>query len=208
MGLIDRILGRPNAVPDNEPSQQAAAEPAEPPQSSYVPKDDPNRFIHPSGRPPLHLVPYRDMMREDVLRLCEDSTGLLVSPSDQRLPKIGIFVSQLRGEAYHQDACRTGDFRPGSTVVLRREPDNEYDKNAVAVYDHTGRHLAAYVNKQKARMLAKLLDSGQPITAISLRGTGPGVPCEQVAVLAGAPDVVAQLLEPRPNHLPPPVQPR
>jgi hypothetical protein len=113
-------------------------------------------------------------------------------------------VSQLRGEAYHGAACEAGDFRPGRPVRLVREPDNEFDGNAVAVYDYAGLHLAAYVNKQKARMLSRLMDSGEPIEAISIRGTGSGVPCDQIAVLAASPEVLRRLLEPRPVHLPTP----
>lgn len=43
------------------------------------------------------------------------------------------------------------------------------------MFDATGTHLAAYVNKQKARMLTKLLDAGTPIEATSLRGTRSGI---------------------------------
>lgn len=81
-------------------------------------------------------------------------------------------------------------------------PDNPYDRNAVAVYDATGAHLAAYVTKSKARMLAKLLASGLDLQAVSLRGTGAGKACDQVAVLAASPAIVAELLAERPSSLP------
>lgn len=133
------------------------------------------------------MIEYRDSGGELVLRLCEDSTGLLIGPTDRRLAKAGIYVSQLRGEAYHQQACKQGDFTPGATVRLVREPDNPHDPKAVAVYDATRRHMAAYVNKQKAAALAKLLDAGKPIEAISLRGTAGGQPCDQIAAARTAP---------------------
>lgn len=175
----------------------------------YVPRDgNRNRFAGSHGTPPLHLILYRDSFGEQVLRLCEDATGLLVGPSDMRLASVGIYVSQLRGEWYHQAACEAGDFRPGQPVTLIREPVNEFDAHAVAVYDATGQHLAAYVNKQKARMLARLIDSGEQIDAISLRGTGPGVPCDAVAILAAAPDVLRRLQQPRPTTLPRPAHQR
>jgi hypothetical protein len=184
------------ATPDDSPTTSA---------SWYVPKGDPHRFETPTGVPDLHLIAYRDAGGSTVMRLCEDSTGLLVSPTDMRLPKIGIYVSNLRGEVYHQAGCKAGDFRPGAPVTLRREPSNEYDKNAIAVYDRTGQHLAAYVNKQKARMLAKLLDAGANIAAISLTGTPAGKPATGIAVLAAAPELLQHLLQQRPAHLPPPI---
>lgn len=97
-----------------------------------------------------------------------------------------------------------GDFSPGAPVRLLREPDNEYDPNAVAIVAEGGRTTAAYVNKGKARSLAKMLDKGTELRAISLRGTGPGRACDQITVLAAAPEVVAHLLSPRPDHLPRP----
>ena len=104
---------------------------------------------------------------DQILRLCEDTTGLLIGPSDRRLPPAGAYVSQLRGEFHHRRACRDGAFSLGAAVHLVREPNNEFDRNAVAVYDVTGAHLTAYVNKRKARMLAKLLDRGEDVVADS-----------------------------------------
>jgi hypothetical protein len=216
MGSLDGVLGgRPVMKDALARTPQVIVQPQggpsehEPVDGWYVPKDgNADRFVGQDGSPALHLIAYRDGGGESVLRLCEDSTGLLVSPTDTRLLKAGIYVSQLRGEAYHQAACRAGDFRPGQPVRLVREPDNQFDANAVAVYDDAGKHLAAYVNKQKARSLARLMDSGKPVAAISLRGTGPGVACDQVGVLAATPQVLDRLLEPRPGHLPTPAHER
>lgn len=210
MGLIDRLLGR-GATPAGtatttkavRPVSEAMAAPAADDDVSadgwYVPRDgDTDRFVSSDGLPPLRLVQYRDTEGEYVMRLCENATGLLVGPSDRRLPRAGIYISQLRGEAYHQEACRAGNFYPGEPVRLVREPDNPHDPNAVAVYDATGTHLAAYVNKQKARLLTKLLDTGIPIEAISIRGTRANVACDQIAILAASPEVLRHLLGPRP----------
>ena len=203
MGLLDRFRNNrtAQAAPPRTAPQDLAAE-----DSWYVPSDtDASRFKAPDGGPPpLHLIEYRDSSGELVLRLCEDATGMLVSPKDGRLPKVGVYVSQLRGEAYHEKACAAGDFSPGTRVTLRREPDNPHDKNAVAVYDGTGTHMAAYVNKQQAARLSKLIDAGKPIDAVSIRGTAANRACSQVAVLAAAPEVVQHLLSPRPSGLPTP----
>jgi hypothetical protein len=210
MGLIDRLLGRgthqsgivataasPRAVPGTLAVPAVDAD--DPSGSWYVPQDgNADRFVSPDGLPPLRLVRYRDTAGEYVLRLCENTTGLLVGPTDRRLPRAGIYVSQLRGEFYHQAACRAGNFHPGEPVRLVREPDNPHDRNAVAVYDATGTHLAAYINKQKARMLTKLLDTGTPIEAIAIRGTHSNIACDQIAILATRPEVLQHLLSPRP----------
>lgn len=220
MGLLDRIFGsRSSSQTSSTPTPDTVEVPSSDPRDLepawtsddgwYVPRDgNQDRFVGADRFPPLHLVSYRDSYGELVLRLCEDATGLLVSPTDRRLARAGVFVSQLRGEAYRPASCKAGDFEPGSPVRLVREPANEFDPNAVAVYDHTGQHMAAYVNRQKARTLARLMDSGKPIEAVSIRGTGPGVACDQVAIVAASPEVLRRLLEPRPAHLPPPAHQR
>lgn len=149
MGLLDRLLGRTTRVstgrddsgPVDDRGRPSAPTrprpPGAPPPSEerwYVPADgDGARFVGQDGAPPpLHLIDYRSG-GESVLRLCEDSTGLLVGPTDRRLARAGIYVSNLRGESYHPKECKAGDFGPGQPVRLIREPDNAYDPNAVAV---------------------------------------------------------------------------
>lgn len=169
-------------------------------ESWYVPVvgDDPDRFR--GDPPPLHLIRYGD-----VLRFCEDSTGLLVGPTDRRLQRVGIWSGQVRGEFYYQAACRLGDFRPGVRIRLVREPENEHDGNAVAVTaDDDAAPVAGYVNKGKARSLARVLDSGIELAAVSVRGTGPGKVCEAIGFVAAPPGVIAHLLSRRPSSLPRP----
>ena len=87
-----------------------------------------------TGMPPLRLIPYADSGRIQVLRLCEDTTGLLVGPTDRRLFRAGVYSYNLRGETYNSTACRLGDFRPGTPVRLVSTPDNPH---AVAVTSDT-----------------------------------------------------------------------
>lgn len=168
----------------------------------YVPSDGAkDRFVPPPGRMPrLHLIEYQ----ED-LRLCEDETGLLVGPTDQRLHLAGLYATNLRGGRYYAKAARDADLRPGRLVRLIPEPDNPHDPSALSVHPEQGPGPVGYVNKAKARSWSKLLAEGVRLRAISLRGTGPGKPCNAVAVLAADPKVIDHLLSPRPIGLPAPV---
>lgn len=207
MGFWKRVMAPLSTPPETSNVTKTPEDVS--PSNWYAPKDDPLRFVTvDGGLPPLHLIGYRDESGERVLRLCEDSTGLLVSPTDRRLARASIFVSQLQGESYHKSACRSGDFSPGSCVRLVREPANKFDPNAVAVYALEGDRVAAYVNKQKARTLARLLDGGESLEAISIRGSGPRQACEQIAVLVADPKVIGHLLSPRPRGLPKPAHKR
>ena len=135
MGFINRLRGRqqadhdmPPLLADAVPHQRGEAWPDQPgvvADSSdlgwYAPHNgDGDHLVGPDGIPALHLIPYRDIGGERVLHLCEDTTGLLVSPGDSRLPRAGVYVAQLRGLAFHRLGCtarrvETGpvEARPG-----------------------------------------------------------------------------------------------
>lgn len=236
MGLMDRLLGRtrtdrtspaPSAAPP-QPSFQPAVEwtatatrPAvrTSPQRGVdiddesndrwyaAPDGDNQRFIGVDGCLTVHLIRYGEG-DDTVLRFCEDSTGLLVGPTDRRLPPAGLLVSNLRGGRYYEADCMAGDFSPGAQVRLVPEPDNPHDSQAVAVFDGTGRYRAGYVNKQKARAYLKRLAAGEELAAISLRGSHPGGEPGVVSILAAAPAVLAHVLAPRPADSPPPAHTR
>ena len=89
-------------------------------------------------------------------------------------------------------------------MIVTPEPTNEHDPNAVVVHDATGQRRAGYYNKQKARAMKRAIDGGVQLDAISVRGTGAGESCEDVAVLAAAPEVLARLIGPRSDELPTP----
>lgn len=54
--------------------------------------------------------------------------------------------------------------RRGDPIELRREPDNPYDKYAIAVYNKDGEQLG-YINKETAREYAEYIDTGERVTA-------------------------------------------
>lgn len=195
-------------MPVTRPASRPAAPPDLDDENDHrwyaAPDGNAQRFIGEDGFPTLHLIRY-GQGEDMVLRFCEDSTGLLVGPTDRRLLPAGLLVSNLRGGRYYERDCRVGDFAPGAEVRLVPEPDNPHDSQAVAVFDRTGRYRAGYVNKQKARAYLKRLAAGDALVAISLRGAGAGVDTGVVSILAATPDVLAHVRAPRPPRFPAPV---
>jgi hypothetical protein len=63
------------------------------------------------------------------------------------------------------------ECRQGEELVLRREPDNPQDKNAVAVFRENGDQVG-YLSASVAEQLAPLLDADAPITAEVSEVTG------------------------------------
>lgn len=61
--------------------------------------------------------------------------------------------------------CSSGD-----PLVLKREPKNKYDRNAIAVF--RGTDQLGYLSKEVAEELAKVMDSGKELTANILEISG------------------------------------
>ncbi|MFI9605392.1 HIRAN domain-containing protein [Streptomyces sp. NPDC052043] len=113
-------------------------------------------------------------------------------------------LGRCQGSAKGDGSSRT---RCSGLLLVSRlvpEPDNPHDAHSVAVYPRRGNSPIGYVNKQKARAWSRLIAEGSKLSAVSLRGTGPGAKCDALAVLAAEPRVVAHLLSPRPSSLPQP----
>ncbi|MFO6453464.1 MULTISPECIES: HIRAN domain-containing protein [unclassified Aeromicrobium] len=121
----------------------------------------------PDGLPDAWLARERD-------RLLVTTPLGWVNPKSRTSWRLGIHSFALRGTGYYEDAVKAGRFTPGAPLRLVREPDNEYDTNAIAVYAETGRRVAGYVPKGQAKRLASLLDSGTDLVAVSVRGAGAG----------------------------------
>jgi hypothetical protein len=75
-----------------------------------TPDGNAERFIGEAGLPSLHLARY-GQGEGLVLRFCEDSTGLLVGPTDRRLLPAGLLVSNLRGGRHYESDLRAGGLR-------------------------------------------------------------------------------------------------
>jgi hypothetical protein len=56
-----------------------------------------------------------------------------------------VRVVKLAGASYRAEALQDDGFAPGRRLALVREPENEHDPNAVAVYDAARRLHAGYV---------------------------------------------------------------
>jgi HIRAN domain len=82
----------------------------------------------------------------------------------------GLRVAGLAGaRQHHADAVESEDVGPGRALELRRDPGNEHDPNAIAVYPAGGGEQVGWVPREVAAELAPDLDAGRPWAAIVLR---------------------------------------
>jgi len=77
--------------------------------------------------------------------LRDAQTGDAVRWDDERLR-----VVKLAGASYRMDALQDDAFAPGRRLALVREPENQHDPNAVAVWDADRRLQAGYVPAEVA----------------------------------------------------------
>jgi hypothetical protein len=77
--------------------------------------------------------------------LRDAATGEAVRWEDSRLR-----VVKLAGSSYRLDALQDDAFAPGKRLALVREPDNEHDPNAIAVWDAERRLQVGYVPAEVA----------------------------------------------------------
>lgn len=97
-------------------------------------------------------------------RLRDAATGEEVRWEDERIRVIPVAGVSFRGED-----VRDASFDPGSRLALVREPDNEHDPNAVAIWNEERTLQAGYVPREVAPELA-----GDEL-AVSLWRAGEGL---------------------------------
>ncbi len=117
----------------------------------------------------------------------------IVNPRSSRTHRLGLYSFRVRGVTHHAAAVAAGNFSPGATVRLVREPNNEHDSNAIAVYAQHGIRPAGYVNRQNAARLAKRIDAGDELANVVLRGGSAGDESTAPVILVASPAVIAHL---------------
>jgi hypothetical protein len=102
--------------------------------------------------------------------LVDSATGRFLSRDDPSLAARGLRVAGVAGAAqHHAEALAGEDVAPGRALELRRDPGNEHDVNAIAVYPAGGGEQVGWVPRDLAAELAPELDAGRPWSAVALR---------------------------------------
>ncbi len=80
-------------------------------------------------------------------------------------PGASSFVVPLRGNHFRDIDAKIAwaEAQPGDQLQLERDPDNEYDPNAIRVVNNDGVWLG-FIPKEVAAWLARDMDAGQQFT--------------------------------------------
>lgn len=80
-----------------------------------------------------------------------------------------LLLLECRIHGSHYYACvalvQRGEVQTGDALKLQREPNNDYDKYAIEVFDNKDNKLG-YVPKNYNRVIATLMDQGCTVSAV------------------------------------------
>ncbi len=75
--------------------------------------------------------------------------------------EIFLMSCNIAGTSYRDDIAEiSGALSCDEILVFRREPQNEHDDLAIAIFDSKGRKIG-YVPRQRNEVLARLMDAGK-----------------------------------------------
>jgi hypothetical protein len=119
------------------------------------------RYWYPEEGGQVWLVGYQ---------LVEEESGRYLARDAPELAQRGLRVAGVAGAgSHHGEALQSDAAVPGAVLELRRDPDNEYDSNAIAVHAAGGGEQLGFVPREIAEELAPRLDAGEPWSAVVLR---------------------------------------
>jgi hypothetical protein len=99
----------------------------------------------------------------------DPESGQFLARDAPELAERGLRTAAVAGAArHHAEALASDAVEPGRALILRRDPGNEYDPNAIAVFSSDGDQVG-FVPREVAEELAAQIDAGKPWAAIVLR---------------------------------------
>ncbi|HEY4894799.1 MAG TPA: HIRAN domain-containing protein [Solirubrobacteraceae bacterium] len=89
--------------------------------------------------------------------------GDFLYEAEHRTTDPRAFYCKVAGAQHRPAALADKRFDHGSLVLLRPEPGNEFDPNAVGVWDATGKVQVGYVPSTLSAEVAAVIRSGTPL---------------------------------------------
>jgi HIRAN domain len=102
----------------------------------------------------------------------EEWRGFVLIDSRDELLDRHVFVTLVAGESFYPEALGHADFAPGSPLVLRHEPDNPFDPNAMGIWNADETLKVGHVPAIIVRNLTPFDRSGI-VVGVMLEGSAP-----------------------------------
>lgn len=162
--------------------------------SDYVSREAEARYVtrDAAGLPTLRLVDAGDRL---VIWSPLDG-GALLNPKGPGLRSLGLVTTFARGSAHNAHTYRRADLQKGRWIELRREPENAYDPNAVAMHLAESTARFGYVSRGRAPAVARRMDAGEDIAGVTIWGPSGGDDDRSTLVLIGSRADLRAMLDP------------
>ena len=96
--------------------------------------------------------------KQNMVSLVTDNPlGDLIKPLSH---EILLFDSYIAGTTYIEDEVVFDEIKEGDKLVLKREPENRFDENAILVLDGKNRKLG-YIPEKDNIVFSRLMDAGK-----------------------------------------------
>jgi len=96
-------------------------------------------------------------------------TGQFMRWDSPELLEVGAFICRVAGVSFRPDALQREEFSPCNPLVLRPEPENPHDPNAVGVWDASGQIQVGYLPRDRAGAVSGAFRTGRPMGAMVLQ---------------------------------------
>ena len=108
-------------------------------------------------------------------QLIDPESGRYLARDAESVMAAGLIVVNVAGAArHHADALADEEaVAPGRPLMLRRDPENAHDPNAIAVHPADGGPQLGWVPREVAVDVAADLDAGRPWAAVAMRERRP-----------------------------------
>ena len=95
---------------------------------------------------------------KEILSLMKDtSISELIKPLRNEIFLLKTFVA---GTSQQNDHMILGKIKDGDVLSLKREPENRFDENSIALYDGAN-HKLGYIPEKDNLVFARLMDAGK-----------------------------------------------
>lgn len=98
-----------------------------------------------------------------------DDRGRYLSWDAPEIADADSMICRVAGVTHRAQALQGDEFSPGRPLVLRPEPENPHDGNAVGVWDQSGRVLVGYLPRAEAPGVAAAFRRRRPKGAMVLQ---------------------------------------
>lgn len=113
----------------------------------------------------------------------DPTTSAYLTWDAPELRDVGACICRVAGVSFRAEALQRDEFSPGRSVVLRPEPDNRHDRNAVAVFDDGARVQVGYLPREIAPSVASQFKRRRPLGGLVLQELREGGPDGQRVAL-------------------------